>query len=69
MKYEALTGKLVPGSTWGTMGIAPGAIWGFHFFTTDSEGSLYIGEDMAFRIQKLVPRKDGNPAQLIGPLM
>jgi 6-bladed beta-propeller protein len=69
MKYDALTGKLVPGSTWGTMGIAPGAIWGFHFFTTDSDGTLYVGEDMAFRIQKFVPRKDGNPVQIIGPLM
>ena len=69
MKYDALTGKLVPGSTWGTMGIAPGSIWGFHFFTTDSEGSLYVGEDMAFRIQKFVPRRDGNPVQVIGPLM
>jgi len=48
MKYDALTGKLVPGSTWGTMGIAPGAIWGFHFFTTDTEGNLYVGEDMAY---------------------
>ena len=69
MKYDALTGKLVPGSTCGTMGIAPGAIWGFHFFTTDSEGSLYVGEDEAFRIQKFVLRKDGNPVQIIGPLM
>jgi len=69
MKYDALTGKLVPGSTWGTMGIAPGAIWGFHFFTTDSEGNLYVGEDMAYRIQKFVPRKDGNPVQVIGALM
>jgi hypothetical protein len=24
---------------------------------------------MAFRIQKFVPRKDGNPVQIIGPLM
>ncbi len=69
MKYDAMTGKLVPGSTWGTMGIAPGSIWGFHWFTTDSEGNLYVGEDMAFRIQKFVPRKDGNPVQLIGQLM
>lgn len=69
MKYEAMTGKLVPGSTWGTMGIAPGAIWGFHWFTTDSEGSLYVGEDMAYRIQKFVPRPDANPVQLIGALM
>lgn len=69
MKYDALTGKLVPGSTWGTMGIAPGSIWGFHYFTTDSAGNLYVGEDMAYRIQKFVPRKDGNPVQLIGALM
>jgi len=44
-------------------------VWGFHFFTTDTEGNLYVGEDMAFRIQKFVPRKDGNPVQIIGPLM
>lgn len=68
-KYDAMTGKLMPGSSWGTMGIAPGAIWGFHFFTTDSEGSLYVGEDMGWRIQKFVPRKDGNPAQIVGQLM
>jgi hypothetical protein len=68
-KYDASTGKLVPNSTWGTMGVAPGAFWGIHFFSTDSEGALYVGEDLAFRIQKFVPRKDGNPAQLIGPLM
>ena len=69
MKYEAMTGRLVPGSTWGTMGIAPGAIWGFHYFTTDSEGNLYVGEDNAYRIQKFVPRADGNPVQLIRQLM
>jgi predicted RNA binding protein YcfA (HicA-like mRNA interferase family) len=62
-------GRLVPGSSWGTMGIAPGAIWGFHYFTTDSEGNLYVGEDMAFRIQKFVPRADGSPVQLIGQLV
>jgi len=68
-KYEALTGRLVPGSTWGTTGIAPGAFWGIHYFTTDREGNLYVGEDLAYRIQKFVPRKDGNPVQIIGPLM
>jgi hypothetical protein len=51
------------------MGIAPGSIWGFHFFTTDSEGSLLRRRDMAFRIQKFVPRKDGKPVQIIGALM
>jgi hypothetical protein len=49
-------------------------VWGGHLFSTDTEGHRYVGEDyvgedMAFRIQKFVPGKDGNPAQLIGPLM
>lgn len=68
-KYDALTGKLVSNSTWGTFGNAPGAWLGLHYFTTDSEGNLYTGEDFGWRIQKFVPRKDGNPGQLIGPLM
>ena len=63
------THRLTSSTAYPTMGIAPGAIWGFHFLTTDSEGSLYVGEDMAFRIQKFVPRKDGNPVQIIGSLM
>jgi hypothetical protein len=50
------------GIAWSDLGIPD-------FFTTDSEGSLYVGEDMAYRIQKFVPRKDGNPVQLIGALM
>jgi hypothetical protein len=41
---------------------------GFYFFTTDSEGSLYVGVDMGFRIQKFVPGKHGNHIQIIGPL-
>ena len=68
-KYDAMTGRLVPGSTWGTMGVAPGTFWGIHAFTTDADGNLFVGEDLAFRIQKFTPRKDGNPEQLIGPLM
>ena len=51
------------------MGVAPGAFWGIHAFVTDAEGNLYVGEDLAFRIQKFTPRKDGNPDQLIGQLM
>lgn len=67
-KYDALTGKLVPSSTWGTFGAAPGALWGIHYFTTDSEGNLYTAEDYGGRAQKFVPRKDGNPEQRIGQL-
>ncbi|OFW01681.1 MAG: hypothetical protein A3I61_03465 [Acidobacteria bacterium RIFCSPLOWO2_02_FULL_68_18] len=68
-KYDALGGRLVPGSTWGTMGVSPGTFWGIHVFVTDADGNLYVGEDLAFRIQKFTPRKDGNPEQLIGALL
>ncbi|OFW15396.1 MAG: hypothetical protein A3F70_05145 [Acidobacteria bacterium RIFCSPLOWO2_12_FULL_67_14] len=68
-KYDALTGQLIPGTTWGTFGNAPGAWLGLHYFTTDSEGNLYTGEDFGWRLQKYTPRKDGSASQLIGPLM
>jgi 6-bladed beta-propeller protein len=69
-KYDALTGRLVPNSTWGTFGVAPGAFWGIHYFTTDGEGNLYTAEDYGGRVQKFVLRKDPsvNPAQVIGQL-
>jgi hypothetical protein len=69
MKYD-MDGRLVKHSTWGTFGIAPGAIWGPHYFETDSEGSLYVAEDYSGRIQKFRPRDDADPddPQLIGPL-
>lgn len=64
-----MTGQLIPGTTWGTFGNAPGAWLGLHDFTADSEGNLYTGEDFGWRLQKYTPRKDGSPSQLIGPLM
>jgi hypothetical protein len=69
-KFDAMTGKHVPGSTWGTFGAAPGAFWGIHHFTTDSEGNLYTAEDYGGRAQKFVLRKDPgvNPEQVIGQL-
>lgn len=67
MKYD-LNGKLITSSTWGTFGVVPGALWGPHDFTTDSEGNLYVAEDHNARVQKFRPRKDGNPQQLIGQL-
>jgi hypothetical protein len=69
LKYS-LDGRLVPQATWGTFGIAPGAIWGPHWFDTDLEGNLYVAEDYSGRIQKFRPASWADPAdpQLIGPL-
>jgi hypothetical protein len=69
LKYD-MTGRLVPAATWGTFGIAPGAIWGPHGFDTDEDGNLYVAEDYSGRIQKFTPSEGIDPAdpQLIGPL-
>jgi len=69
LKYD-LTGRLIPEATWGTFGIAPGAIWGPHSFDTDVEGNLYVAEDYSGRVQKLRPSPDAaaSDPQLIGRL-
>jgi sugar lactone lactonase YvrE len=68
-KYD-LAGRLIREATWGTFGIAPGAIWCPHGFDTDSDGNLYVAEDYSGRIQKFRPLADADPndPQLIGPL-
>jgi hypothetical protein len=68
-KYD-MSGRLIPESTWGTFGIAPGTIWGPHFFDTDIEGNLYVAEDYSGRVQKFRPMENVDPAnpQLIGRL-
>lgn len=70
LKYD-LSGRLVPQATWGTFGIAPGAMWGPHWFETDEEGCLYVAEDYSGRVQKFRPASWADPAdpQLIGPLV
>jgi hypothetical protein len=69
LKYD-LDGRLIPEATWGTFGIAPGAIWGPHWFDTDTDGNLYVAEDYSGRVQKFRPLPDADPddPQLIGPL-
>jgi hypothetical protein len=69
LKYD-LQGRLAPRATWGTFGIAPGAMWGPHGFDTDDEGSLYVAEDYSGRVQKLrvMDGADPDDPQLIGPL-
>jgi hypothetical protein len=67
LKYDVTNGKLI--TSWGTFGTMPGALWGPHYFSTDSEGNLYVAEDYNARLQKFRPRKDtSHPEQLIGDL-
>ncbi|OFW15658.1 MAG: hypothetical protein A3F70_06890 [Acidobacteria bacterium RIFCSPLOWO2_12_FULL_67_14] len=63
-KYD-LDGRLVKGSTWGTWGPVPGALWGPHWFDVDSEGNLYVAEDYNARVQKFQPRADGVKEQIV----
>jgi len=66
LKFD-LEGRLQ--TSWGTQGFGPGGIiGGIHDFSTDSEGNLYIA-DHSNTVQKLSPRKDGNPAWMIGQLL
>jgi hypothetical protein len=69
LKYD-LDGRLIREATWGTFGIAPGAIWGPHWFETDDEGCLYVAEDYSGRMQKFRPLPDASAddPQLIGAL-
>jgi hypothetical protein len=69
LKYD-LTGRLIREATWGTFGIAPGALWGPHYFDTDTEGNLYVAEDYSGRVQKFRPSPDAaaSDPQLIGQL-
>ena len=69
LKYT-IDGRLIPEATWGTFGVAPGTLWGPHWFETDVEGNLYVAEDYSGRMQKFRPKADARPddPQLIGPL-
>jgi peptidylamidoglycolate lyase len=65
-----LDGKLL--YSWGTYGTFPGAFWGVHQFSVDSEGNLYVAEDNGGRYQKYRPAPGGERAKLIeapAPLM
>ncbi len=66
LQYD-LTGKLL--SSWGTYGTFPGAFWGIHQFSVDSEGNLYVAETFGGRTQKFRPRPGAPRSQLIGSPM
>ena len=63
LKYD-LDGRLM--YSWGTQGDWPGALWGVHQFNTDPEGNLYVAEVDNGRVQKFRPRRNADPAQLVG---
>jgi hypothetical protein len=56
-------------TSFGTWGIAAGALSGIHDFDVDSEGNLYVANHDIQASQKFVPVKGGNPEQVIGPLL
>jgi len=69
LKYD-LEGNLL--SSWGTHGTFPGALWGVHQFSVDSDGNVYAAETFGGRTQKFRPRPGADPSKLIGkpiPLM
>ena len=63
LKYD-LNGKLL--YSWGTYGTFPGAVWGVHQFSVDSEGNLYAAETFGGRTQKFRPKPGADPSRLIG---
>ena len=62
LKYD-LTGKLL--HSWGTFGSFPGALWGPHQFSVDSDGNLYVAEVFNGRAQKFRPKKNAKPNLLV----
>ena len=58
MKFS-LDGKLL--YSWGTFGTYPGAMWGPHQFSVDSENNLYISDVHVGRVQKCAPKPGVNP--------
>jgi sugar lactone lactonase YvrE len=59
-------GRLV--SSWGTYGSMPGALFGVHQFSVDSEGNVYVAEAFGGRAQKFVPRKGADKSLLMPPM-
>ena len=63
LKYD-LKGNFLYG--WGQPGGQPGQLWGPHQMTVDQEGNLFVAEVQNGRIQKFRPKKNADPAKVIG---
>jgi len=64
LKFDT-SGRLL--YSWGTFGQFPGAMWGVHQFSVDSEGNLYTAEAFNGRIQKFRPKPGADPSKVIPP--
>ena len=62
LKYD-LNGKFL--DSWGTFGIFPGALWGPHQFSVDSDGNFYVAEVFNGRAQKFRPKSNADPEALV----
>ena len=51
-------------TVFGRYGTYPGATWGVHQISADSEGNLYAAEVFGGRTQKFVPKPNANPRDL-----
>ena len=51
-------------TVFGRYGTYPGATWGVHQISADSEGNLYAAEVFGGRTQKFVPKPNANPNDL-----
>jgi hypothetical protein len=51
-------------TVFGRYGVYPGATWGVHQISADSEGNLYAAEVFGGRTQKFVPKPNANPHDL-----
>ena len=52
--------------SWGSRGEWPGSLWNVHGISVDQEGNLYLAEVNNGRAQKFRPKRDANPAQVVG---
>jgi hypothetical protein len=59
-----LNGKLL--TYWGVTGRNPGEFDNLHGWDVDASGNLLVADGANSRIQKLVPKKNADPARLIG---
>lgn len=63
LKYNP-EGKLL--TYWGVAGTTEGTFQGAHDFHVDAQGSLYINQALAHRVDKYVPKPNADRSRLVG---